>query len=110
MGVFRELAIEFGGKEYIVVPSMALLRRIEAAGVSIVEMNQRFAEGKPYLGAQSLVLWKMLESAGCKASEEEVYSALADMPQGKQAEIIIYILTAFVPTATNPKNLDAPAA
>lgn len=110
MGVFRELAIEFGGKEYIVVPTMALLRRIEAAGVSIVKMNQQFSQGEPFLGSQSLVLWKMLESAGCKASEEEVYAALSAMSQEKQAEIIIYILTAFVPTATDPKNPDAPAA
>jgi hypothetical protein len=109
MHILRELSISYKGTEYKVVPTMLLLRQIEAGEVTIMEMNQRAAMNKPQASWISHVLFRLLQSAGCKDSEVEVYAAISQASDQEQVDLWIAALSAFVPSEIDAKNPDARA-
>ena len=76
-GVFRDITIEWGGEPFVVTPSSRLLRRIEAEGdLSLAKMMSDMAQGRPSAYAMAFVLFKLLQSAGAKLTEDEMAAAL----------------------------------
>jgi hypothetical protein len=83
-GVFRDITIEWDGVDYVVTPSSRLLRRIEAEGdLSLAKMMSDMAQGRPSAYAMAFVLYKLLQSAGAKLTEDDVAAQLmgADVDQ-----------------------------
>lgn len=107
MAVFRELTINWKGTDYKFVPSMKLMRSIEMGDISFTDIAVRTSQGRPPVSHIAYVLAKMLNSAGCKVNEDEVYERLVIGSQEEVTILISTVLTAFSPTDTKPKNSDA---
>jgi hypothetical protein len=107
MDVFRELTINWKGKDYKFVPSMKLMRSIEMTDISFTDIAVRTSQGRPPMSHISFVLAKMLGAAGCKVKEEEIYLELSRGTQDQVTSLITLVLMAFSPSETNPKNNDA---
>jgi len=86
--VFREVMLGWGGEEYRITPTMALLNKIEQ-DISLSELAYRMSVGKVPMSQLAVVIGVMLRSAGAKASDEEVYQELmtgdAEAVQGMAA-------------------------
>jgi hypothetical protein len=104
MAVFRELTISWKGEEYKFTPSMRLMRSIEMGDISFTDIAVRTSQGRPPISHISFVLAKMLQAAGAKAAEEEVYEELVTGDQENITGLISLVLTAFSPGESNPKN------
>lgn len=109
MAVFRELTIKWKGEEYRFVPSMKLMRSIEMGDISFTDIAVRTSQGRPPVSHISFVLAKMLASAGCKVTDEDVYAELIGGSADEVAELISFVLMAFSPAETDGKNQDAQA-
>lgn len=107
MAVFRELTIKWKGNEFKFVPSMKLMRSIEMGDISFTDIAVRTSQGRPPISHIAFVLSKMLQSAGCKVTDEQVYMELVSGSQDDVTALIGVVLTAFSPSETNPKNNDA---
>lgn len=71
--VFREVSFTCNGTEYTITPSMALLRRIKAAGVNNMDLAQRCLRG----GADALDLVTVhrafMADAGAPIGDDQSY-------------------------------------
>lgn len=104
MAVFRELTITWRGTEYRLVPSMKLMRSIEMGDISLTDIAVRTAQGRPPLSHMAFVLSRMLQAAGAKVSEEEVYSEFIHGEQDEVTQLIGVVIQAFSPGETAAKN------
>lgn len=73
--VFREVTLGWGGEQYNITPTMAVLNRIEQ-DVSLSRLAHRLATGDPPLSQLATVISVMLREAGAKVTDEEVYQEL----------------------------------
>lgn len=108
MTAFREVIIEFEGKEYTISPSMKMLRAIEGSGVSLAAMANNLAEGKPQISHVAYVLYHMLKSSGADVSEDSVYFAIMGASQDQSTAWLEAVVKAFAPGALDEKKPDAP--
>ncbi len=104
MAVFRELTISWKGTEFKFVPSMRLMRSIEMGDISFTDIAVRTSQGRPPISHIAFVLAKMLQAAGAKVTDEEVYEELVTGDQDSITGLISLVLTAFSPGEGNPKN------
>lgn len=107
MAIFRELTIKWKGEEYKFVPSMRLMRSIEMGDISFTDIAVRTSQGRPPISHIAFVLSKMLQSAGAKVTDEQVYEELVTGNQASITDLISIVLTSFSPTEGNSKNPDA---
>jgi len=107
--VFRELIIEFGGQEYRVTPDLKLLRSIESAGISLAAMANGIATGAPQISHVAYVLFRLLQSAGAKVDEDDVYGELMRAGTDAARGLIMAVMQAFTPGLLDEKKPDAPA-
>ena len=73
--VFREVTLGWGGEEFSVTPTMALLNKIEQ-DISLSELAYRMSQGKVPMSQLAVVIGVMLRSAGAKVADDEVYQEL----------------------------------
>jgi hypothetical protein len=104
MAVFRELTITWKGEEYTFTPSMRLMRSIEMGDISFTDIAIRTSQGRPPISHIAFVLAKMLQAAGAKVSDEDVYAELMSGDQNSTTALISVVLTAFSPSEGNAKN------
>lgn len=76
MSVFRETEIEWNGKTYKFVPSMALLRDIERE-VSIMHVAATVFQGQPRLSHMAFIISRVMRHAGANVQEDEIAAELA---------------------------------
>jgi hypothetical protein len=107
MAIFRELTIKWKGEEYRFVPSMKLMRSIEMGDISFTDIAVRTSQGRPPVSHIAFVLSKMLQSAGAKVTDEQVYEELVTGDQESITSLISLVLTSFSPTEDKLKNPDA---
>lgn len=107
MAIFRELTIKWKGEEYRFVPSMKLMRTIEMGDISFTDIAVRTSQGRPPVSHIAFVLSKMLQSAGAKVTDEQVYEELVMGDQESITSLISLVLTSFSPTEDKSKNQDA---
>lgn len=107
MAIFRELTIKWKGEEYKFVPSMRLMRSIEMGDISFTDIAVRTSQGRPPISHIAFVLSKMLQSAGAKITDEQVYEELVTGNQASITDLISIVLTSFSPSEDNSKNQDA---
>jgi hypothetical protein len=104
MAVFRELTISWKGEEYKFTPSMRLMRSIEMGDISFTDIAVRTSQGRPPISHISFVLAKMLQAAGAKVTDDDVYEELVTGDQDSITALISLVLTAFSPGENNAKN------
>jgi len=107
MAIFRELTIKWKGEEYRFVPSMKLMRSIEMGDISFTDIAVRTSQGRPPISHIAFVLSKMLQSAGAKVTDEQVYEEIVTGDQESITSLISLVLTSFSPSETKAKNPDA---
>lgn len=89
MSVFREVTLEYKGKEYTLTPSNKLLRKIEGDGeISLAHTVARLGTGKPPVSEIAYIVTMLLSAAGVpNADEDEIYGELMNdclTNEGKQ--------------------------
>jgi hypothetical protein len=104
MAVFRELTISWKGEEFKFTPSMRLMRSIEMGDISFTDIAVRTSQGRPPISHIAFVLAKMLQAAGAKVTDDEVYEELVTGDQDSITALISLVLTAFSPGENNAKN------
>jgi ribosomal protein L12E/L44/L45/RPP1/RPP2 len=110
MSVFREVLLEWEGKEYKVTPSMALLRSIEMGNISFMDIALRTAQGTPPFSHLATVIAKLLQSAGVNVDEESVYLKLIGGTEKEITSLMTGAMVAFAPQiATEDKKGNKPA-
>lgn len=110
MPIFRDIVIHFRGADYTVTPSLRLMRSIEGEGISLAEIGTRVMAGKMPLSLVATVLHRMLATAGCAASEDEVYAEMMGGDVDRLKRLTDHVLYAFMPQEDAGKNPDAPPA
>lgn len=107
MSVFRDVTITWRGKEYVVTPSMRLMRSIEMGDISLSDIAVRTSQGRPPVSHLAYVISKMLQSAGAAVTEEDVYAEILRGEQDQVQNMIGVVLMAFTPPAENEGKADA---
>lgn len=112
-GVFREITLHHGGKDYRLVPSNRLLRRIEMEGdLSLIALSEGARKGKVQISAFAFVLASALQAAGCAVTEDQMLAELTDPAEAdKVMPLMQEVMSALLP---QPKaasgKLEAPGA
>lgn len=111
MSVFRETDIEWKGKKYKIVPSMALLRNIEMQGISLMHVEWQVATGKPQASLMATMMALVLASAGVSdVTEDEVYQDIRSSDPKEALRTYNAIMMALSPVDNAAKKDEAPDA
>lgn len=81
MASFREKPIEFGGETYTLAPTMRLLDKIEARGLSSERISHEAMNGNVMKGAMSRFMGITLREAGIDISDERLLQEIEHHPQ-----------------------------
>lgn len=95
--VFKELVIHWDGKDHHIVPTMAILNRIESQGISLLGMAQRAAKGELPLAHVATAGAVLLNAAGERVQTEDVYKDLVNSPPDVVVSMVEAILNAAFP-------------
>lgn len=107
--VRREVVIDWAGARVTFVPDFALLMRIEAQGLSLLQMAADINAGRAMMGQMSLLVAACLAAGGVKVSAEEVLAELLGPSTVTVVQTARQILRAFFPD-TDEKKPVAPAS
>jgi hypothetical protein len=114
MSVFRDVTITWRGKEYIVTPSIRMLRTIEMMGISLFSVATSISSGAPAFASLSSIAGVMLRSAGADVSDDDVYAEMQKSLTSGNAQSIVemmgVILVAFNPVEEDTGKADAQSA
>ena len=107
MTVFRDVTITWRGREYVVTPSMRLMRSIEMGDISLSDIAVRTSQGRPPISHLAYVIARMLQSAGAPVGEEDVYAEILRGDQLQVQNMIGVVLMAFTPPEEDKGKADA---
>ena len=114
MSVFRDVTITWRGKDYIVTPSIRMLRTIEMMGISLFSVATSISSGAPAFASLSSIAGVMLRSAGADVSDDDVYAEMQKSLTSGNAQSIVemmgVILVAFNPVEEDTGKADAQSA
>ncbi len=104
--VYQEIVLAWNGEEYTVHPDFRMVQRIEARGISIMGVIERFQRGEPPASQVAEIIAHMLTSGGAKhVTPERVYAHLsASTDQKEWWRIYTAITLSFVPQEPDPGN------
>lgn len=94
--IFREVVMQWDGKEYRLKPTMALLNRIEQ-DVSISMVAYKITNGNPPLSQMATIAAHFLQAAGAKVTAEDVYLDIMNGDQASVSSLAESILLAAFP-------------
>lgn len=103
--VFEEVTLGWGGEEYTITPNMKLLNRIEQE-ISLSRLAYRMSAGDVPMSQLASVVATMLQSAGARCTDEEVYQELMTGDPGSVQEMAGTVMSAVFP---QPKKSEAPS-
>lgn len=110
MAIFRDLTITWRGTDYTVTPSLRLMRTIEQGDISFTAMAARISAGAPPISHVAVVLAKLLQAAGAKVTEDDVYEELWQGEPEAVQHLVTSVLLAFSPGERDPKKPEPRAA
>jgi hypothetical protein len=117
MGVFRDVSIPFGGREYVVTPSNRVLRLIEIKGrrddpsFNIMAVFYRATTGMGGLNELAFALAEFINSAGGKATEDDAYAEMMRFQDPADLRAYIELICSLVmpePKDDDVKKQEAP--
>ncbi len=77
---FREAGFQWNGEDYVFVPSMKLLMRIENAGQSIEAISIAAQQGKIMKASMAMTMGIVMRYAGADVSDEEILQDIEHNP------------------------------
>ena len=116
MSIFRETPISWDGKEYTLVPSMSLLRRIEMGNkarevppLSLSTIVRDASGGDPKLSMMMWIIEVVMHHAGVSEFTEEVaYQEFYGSDNKDILALWFSIIAALSPVPKEQKKADAP--
>lgn len=120
MGVFRDISIPFGGRDYVVTPSNRLLRMIEVKGrrddpqFNLVAIVYQAAVGGGRINELAFVLAELLNSTVKRVedrfTEDDALAYMLAMNDPKELRAYVDLITSCVmPEAKDTKKPEAEA-
>lgn len=109
MAVFREVQINWQDKEYTLVPSNRLIRRIERE-VSLWPLIGDIQAGRLRIGDVAFVVSEIMKEAGLKVTEDDISCDLHDGDSLANIKYAVGVITAILPGAPDEKKPEAPKA
>jgi hypothetical protein len=117
MAVFRDVSIEYGGRDYVVTPSNKLLRMIEMKGrkldpsFNIVAIVVQVQSGAGSFFSLAFMLSEFINAAGGKTDEDEALAHLLSFKDPKDMSAYIEtIISMIMPEAKDTKKPEADGA
>lgn len=115
MGIFRDKPIEWDGKEYTLVPSLNMLRRIESGSpakeippLSVSKLVATAISGEPHIPLMAHVVEVVMHHAGADDfTEDEFYY---EMMVGDRAAAVALWHAIVAAISPAPKEAKKPAA
>lgn len=110
MAVFREKTFDYEGDRMTVVPSLALLRRVQARGVNTTRLANECVRGGVDLVDLAVAHVEFLREAGVTLTEDESYGYMTTA--GNQGEVMGFMLAyseSAMPGVDMGKKPEAPA-
>ncbi len=114
MGIFRETPLSWGGKDFTLVPSMKLLRRIERGlpgegPVSLVQVTNQSLNGNPQISIMAQVIEAVMHEAGATDFiSDEVYQEFYNGGNDAVVELWHQVIEALSPVPKDQKKADGP--
>lgn len=114
MAVFRDIPIEYRGQDYVVTPSVRLLRLIEAKArrddptFNLAMAVYRIARGDVSYGDMCFILAEMVNSAGAKTTADEVWSWLQGLDMPAMQGVMASMVECFIDPKADGKKPQAP--
>ncbi len=108
--IYEEIVLAWDGTEYTVHPDYSMVQQIEARGISIMGVCDKWQRGDPQASRIAAILAHMLQSGGAKkATPKRVYAHLAAHADGEEwLRIYTAILRAFIPQEPDSGNSKGP--
>lgn len=111
MTVFRDVTMTWRGMEYVVTPSLRMLRTIEMMGISIFGVASSVQSGAPAFASIASIAGILLRAAGANVSDDEVFAEMQKSLRNDNAQIVVEmmgsILMAFNPVEEDEGKADA---
>jgi hypothetical protein len=114
MSIFRDISIPFGGRDYVVTPSVKLMRMIEAKGrrddpsFNLAMSVYRMTVGDVSHGEIAFILSEMLNAHGAKVTADEVWQYLIGLGVPDLQETIAAIAECFLAPEPKGKKQEPP--
>ncbi len=114
MSIFRDITVSFGGKDYVVTPSIRLMRMVEAKArrddptFNLAMSVYRMTVGDVSHGDISFILCEMLNSAGAKTTADEVWQWLSGLGVADLQATIAMIAECFLAPEAKAKKQEPP--
>ena len=114
MSIFRDIPIRFGDKEYVVTPSVRLMRMIEAKArrddptFNLAMAVYRMTVGDVSHGDIAFILAEMLNSAGAKTSADDVWQWLSGLGVAELQGAIAQVSECFLAPEAKGKKPEPP--
>lgn len=106
--VYRDIQISWGGEEYSIKPTMALLNQIEQK-FSLSRVASRMMDGDTPTSHLAVIVGIMLRSAGATVTDDEIFAELMTGDASAVMEMGTALLTAAFPMQVEKGNAPAPA-
>lgn len=107
--VFREVTFPWGGEDYTITPSLALLKRIKAQGINNLQLARACLHGGADPIDLAVVHRLFMAESGVKLTEDESYGFIVGGSDEVQAFQIAYIAS-VLPSIDLGKKPAAPSS
>lgn len=114
MAVFRDIPLAYQGREYVVTPSVRLLRLIESKArrddptFNLAMSVYRIARGDVSYGDMCFILAEMINAAGGKTTPDEAWAWLQSLDMPKLQETMAAMVECFIDPKADGKKPQAP--
>lgn len=110
MAVFRELTLKWGGREYTMTPSAAVLRRVKARGINNLRLAYECLNGGVDPAELCVAHSIFLREAGAEVSEDESYDFLMSENTDSVLDFTQAYVEAVMPSVDLGKKQEAQPA
>jgi hypothetical protein len=114
MGVFRDVSFTYGGRDYVVTPSVRLLRMIESKArrddpqFNLAMSVYRMTLGDVSHGDIAFIYAELLNSAGAKITADDAWLHLQGLDAAGLQGLIADLAACFIAPEAKGKKQDAP--
>lgn len=103
MSLRREIALNWGGKEYRVLITMAVIDRLENH-INLAVLVAQSARGDIRFSHAAKLIALLLNEAGCKVTAEDVYEGMFGGGEVSIAEVVALLSNIFSAIFPEPKK------
>lgn len=113
MSVFRDIVIPYRGRDYVVTPSVRLLRLIEGKGrrgdptFNLAMTVFRIARGDVSYGDTSFILAELINASGGSTTDDEAWAYMQTLEMVPLQELMAALVECFIDPKAPEKKPEA---